>query len=204
MRLTIADHYLGFTPTTSHLKDCKFAGTDMWEVARLHRTRRRAAEYGGDYTETIVRLLCRTCGVVHMDHGESWGTQTTTTEQIGYGAKPQRCAGLWLHPGPVRYNHADSHEPELLYVTGSQTPPADHTDVIGIIGWERPFNGSRYGAVRWWAGLGVTEDGRARTLAPEDLTLKSRTAATRWVAEQHAAHLAAAQAAAEVAEAVRS
>jgi hypothetical protein len=203
MRFSISEQYFGFTPMTSHRETCSRSGTNLWEVSRIHRERLRSQETGGPYTETAIRMVCTECGVVHLDHGENWGTQGTTTREIGYGAKPIRCAGLWLHPGPI-YPYRDDTDPETYYATGSPERPTEPRDVIGIIGWYRPFNGSRHGAVRWWAGIGLTELGNARTTAPDDLVLKSKTAAARWVADQHAEHLAAAADAANVAEAAHA
>lgn len=200
MRFSISETYLGFVPMTSHRPTCSRAGTSLWEVARIHRERLRSQEAGGPRTETTVRMVCTECGVVHLDRGENWATTGTTTREIGYGAKPIRCAGLWLHPGPI-YPVRDGADPDAYYVTGSPERPADPRDVIGIIGSYQPWDGIRNRAVRWWAGVGLTELGNGRTLAPDDLVLKSKTAAAKWVADQHAEHLAAA--AARVAERTR-
>lgn len=182
-RLTIFDQYLGFTPIP-HKPSCSRAGTGMWEVARLHRTQLGPE---GPYTETVIRMMCTECGVVHLDHCRLSGTSTVTVAETGYGAEPIKAAGLWLHPGPVGNKRPRELAPELYYVTGSRKPPRDHSEVIGIIGWTRPWMGTRHGAVRWWAGLGITLKGSAVTLAPETPRLRSRTAAARWVAQQHAA-----------------
>lgn len=190
MHLSISDHYFGFVPLDGHRKTCSRFGTALWEIAHLRRERLRSEEAGGDVVETITRTLCSECGVVRLEHGDSGGSETTNVDRIGYGAKPQRCAGLWLHPGPLwGWAEVDAHGPEAYYVTGSPTTPATRDDVLGQVGWFK----TRRGAVRWYAAYGLTKAGHMGR-RPDPNEFKSRTAAAKWVAEQHGAELAAAAA----------
>lgn len=191
MRFTIADHYFEFVPMTGHQKTCSRYGTAVWEVARHRRERMRSEEDGGDFTELTTRTLCSECGVVRLEHSDGESYETTHVDRIGYGSKPQRCAGLWLHPGPLWGRHElDQLGPEAFYVTGSPSRPTTREDVIGQVGW---FKTPR-GAVRWYAGYGLVSDSRVGRLkkVPSSNEFKSKTAAVKWVAEQHATELAAA------------
>lgn len=137
MRFTISDHYFEFVPMDGHRKTCSRYGTALWEVARLRRPRLRSEKDGGDTTEITTRTMCTECGVVRLETGEDGEYhETTSVDRIGIGAKPSRCAGLWLHPGPLWGWHAyDELGPERFFVTGSPDRPTRREDVIGSVGW---------------------------------------------------------------------
>ncbi|MFC6885261.1 MULTISPECIES: hypothetical protein [Actinomadura] len=189
---SIGELYFDFAPLDDHRPTCSRAGTALWEVARLGRSRLRSQESGGDYTETTLRMLCRECGVVRLERGEGLIHELTNVAQIGYGGKPSRCAGLWLHPGPLfGYRELDELGPETFYATGSATAPTAREDVIGTVSWYK----TERRATRWSAGYRLTEYGNAARV-PNPNHFSSKTAAARWIAEQHAAELAAGKAAA--------
>lgn len=192
----ISEQYFGFVPMATHKEACRWAGTNVWEVTKHEVCRRRTEEDGGDYTDTTIRMICRDCGVVQMDVGQINTWQSSNITAIGYGSKPLRRGGLWLHPGPARIM-AESAQlgPETYYVTASDQAPRTLADAIGIVGWHREWRGSGWGPVRWLAGYGLTEYGSPA----EDLGQKhkSLTAAVHRIADRHATELAAAVAPAQ-------
>lgn len=186
MHLSIGDHYFAFQPPVEHEQDCSLHGTGMWEVTRLKRDHSVLAP-DGSRDETITRLVCRQCGVVHIEtaHG-STSFEFTSVDRIGYGAKPKRSCGLWLHPGPYfELSFTDDRGPEMYYVTGGDEPPFSPDVVIGVVGWKL---GQR-GGLRWYAGYGLSEGKYGfhvtRNADPDDF--KSQRAAVQWVVDQHAA-----------------
>lgn len=190
MSLSISDHYFGFQELAEHAADCPLHGTNMWEVTRL-RQDNSVLQPDGSRDETTVRLVCGKCRVVHLEtaHG-STSSELTSADRIGYGAKPQRSCGLWLHAGPhMPLSFTNDRGPEVYYLTGSNEPPTSPDDVIGMVGWA---SGQR-GGIRWWAGYGMHE-GRhgVHVERTADNDFKTRTAAVQWVVDEHAAAQASA------------
>lgn len=184
MHLSIGDHYFSFHPPVDHTIECPLSGTNMWETALLRRDHSVLAP-DGSRDETVIRLLCRKCGVVHLQTfvggGDSW--EFTHVSKIGYGATPQRSCGLWLHPGPLFAIFTEDRGPEAFYITGGDEPPTSPEDVFGVIGWK---TGPR-GGVRWWAGQGLREGKygcHVERSAEGDF--RSRQAAVQWVVDAHA------------------
>jgi hypothetical protein len=163
--------YFDYTPVAGHLEGCRFRGTDTWEV-----TRHTWESFDGERVEETIRLACHDCGVVHF-RGPSDGIgsqETTHADQVGYASKPERTAGVWLHPGP-RIWYGDDRGPLAYFVTASKVPPHRPEDVIGKVGWSL---GPR-GGVRWGAGIGATDHGAVVRAAEQ--TWPSRRAAVAWV-----------------------
>ena len=170
--------YFDYRPVAGHLEGCRFHGTDTWEVTRHTRE-----SFSGERYEETIRLACHECGVVHF-RGPFEGPgsfETTHADQVGYAGKPERVAGIWLHPGP-RIWYGDDRGPQVYLVTASKEPPRRPEDVLGKVGWTL---GSR-GGVRWSAGLGCT--GHGTVLRGAEQTWTSRRAAVAWViaAAEHA------------------
>jgi hypothetical protein len=173
---SIREEYFEYSSAAGHAEGCPKRDTDDWEV-----TIRRRAQYNRP-DEVVVRLLCRTCGVVaYLEGGES--SEHTSTARSGYGAPSEKCGPVWLHPGPCPAYHLQPG-PWEYFVTGSSQPPADESEVIGYIGHCR----TKRGAVRWQAGYGYRRGGIERQ-APDLFT--SKRAAARWVTEQQQAAAAA-------------
>lgn len=169
----IATQYFGFRSPAGHALACPLRGTDTWDV-----TAHRHEPYGRDTTVTTIRLLCRTCGTVLFERFEGGlSFEYSSTKETGYGSRPSKVAGLWLHAGPTFWSR-DDRGPTAFYVTRDKDIPLAETDVLGVVGWSL----TRRGAVRWWAGLGCRPHGGVETSA--GIEFASRTAAVRWLADQ--------------------
>lgn len=192
------DPYVDWKPFAAHADGCKRTGWDVREHRIEHISGRR---------EIAVRAICAEtggCGRVFELHvslaadrdpetedlrsGEGWSSGGV--DLIGYGTKPQRVGGVWLHAGPPIAGWARDEGPEWWYVTRSATPPTGRAGTLGKVFALRK-NG-RMIKSRFGGGAGWKRDRYDVELLREirdDLT--SRTAAARWV-EQRAAELAAA------------
>lgn len=152
-----------------HFQGCKSA--PLWEVA--HHTE---LSFQGEFRRRTFRLVCRTCGAAYLeafDH-DSVSFHGTTVQQIGYGAPAVRLPNtgwaLWAHPG--RRLFYDDPEPEVYLVTASKQPPAEESEVLGAIGWQRGPRGGN--AWRAYVGYNPTSE--------QSPTLKTRRAAAVWLA----------------------
>jgi hypothetical protein len=167
---TINELYFGYSPAAYHIQGCPRHGTDTWDVTRFTR-------FGthDEVAETVIRLACDKCGLVAFTSfdGERT-TETTHADVIGFGRKPEKVAGLWLHAGPPFWYGDD--RPERYYVTTTKDRPQRPEDAAGLVAWSA---GPR-GGVRWQAGLGLTERGAGRQGAGRDFP--SRRAAVEWIA----------------------
>lgn len=182
LRRSIHEQYFGFRPVAGHMPDCPLYGTNMWEV-----TKHRTESLVGEPVEVTIRMICRKCGIVQSETGTGEASAGTFTEAIGYGCRPMRSFGLWLHPGPAY--RFDDRGPESYFVTGSPDPPANESEVIGVISrYQTPRD-----ATRWRGGYGYRTGGGVDQA--ED-GISSRNKAVHWVADQHAAVQAAVAAAA--------
>jgi hypothetical protein len=131
LSLGISTHYFGFRPLAAHAEGCPHHGTDVWEVT-VHRDTR----FNGEVRETVIRLACHDCGVVHMEtvDGEPGTTETTSGAEIGYVAQPERVAGLWLWTGP-RMFYRDQAGPMAFYVTETKKRPRRRAETVGVVSW---------------------------------------------------------------------
>jgi hypothetical protein len=175
--------YFGYRPVAGHLPECSRAGTDVWEATRFTWD-----GLDGETRETTFRFACLECGVVAFQSfdGAVSGLEHTHATEIGYGTRPERVAGLWLHPGP-RIWHGDERGPTAYYVTRGKDRPRQPADVAGMTGWHL----GRRGGLRWSAGLGATDYGTVQTSAGQDFA--SRRAAVAWIAAQLADEAGAGQ-----------
>jgi hypothetical protein len=167
----IDDLYFRYRSVAGHLEGCSRRGTDVWETTRYVRERYP------DGTETVIRSACRECGVVAFERTDSdMSHETTHASQVGYGSKPEKVLGHWLHPGPGIW-YGDDRGPTVFFVTATKEPPTRPEDVLGKVGWNL---GPRHG-LRWSAGLGCTDHGTV--LRGAEQTWPSRRAAVAWVIE---------------------
>jgi hypothetical protein len=166
--------YFGFRPVAGHMPECSRAGTDTWEATGFTHS-----GPDGEIRETTLRFACHECGVVAFESldGPMPSLEFTHATEIGYGSRPERVAGLWLHPGP-RVWHGDGRGPCAFYVTQGKDRPREPGDVAGLAGWHL----GKRGGVRWSAGLGLTDHGTVKTAAGQEFT--SRRAAVTWIAAQ--------------------
>lgn len=167
---TIEALYFGYQPAAGHLDGCPRRGSDTWDVTRYTRL-----SFDGQARETVLRLACGQCGVLHFCSFDGESTETTHASVLGFGRKPEKVAGLWLHAGPPLW-YGDDRGPLSWYVTVTRDRPQRPEDVAGVVGWS---TGPR-GGIRWRAGIGVTEYGNAREAAGQDFA--SRRAAVAWIA----------------------
>lgn len=168
---TIASLYFEYEPMPWHEPGCSRAGSDQWQVTRY-------TYYGilVEHEETTLRFMCGQCGAaVLLSLKGIPEPEFSDIATLGFGSKPERVSGLWLHPGP-RLWPGEEHGPSSFYVTRTKDRPRDPEDVAGVVGWEL---GPR-GGVRWRAGLGANEYGGAKTVA--DGPFSSRRAAVTWIA----------------------
>lgn len=181
---SIGRQYFSYEPVGGHTNDCTQGPGSRWDVATY-------IEYGfGDQDQDVrhenIRLTCTECGAVkfyrtgHPDYGPGLKIDRTSTAELGFGAAPERVAGVWLWPGPLAL-YAEKHGPESYLVTAYKVRPSSPGAVVGLVGWARNLARSN-GAIRWYAGLGCTEWGSIKEAAPDHFT--SRTAAAKWLAGQ--------------------
>jgi len=169
---SIDDLYFGYTPVADHLEGCRFRGTDVWEVTRHTE---HVPSWSDRQPEITLRLACHECGAVTFRISDGEGSfETTHADQVGYAGKPEKVAGVWLHPGP-RIWYGDERGPARFYVTATKDRPRQPGDVLGMVGWSL----GRRGGVRWGAGVGCT--GHGTVLRASEQTWTSRRAAVAWV-----------------------
>jgi hypothetical protein len=134
------------------------------------------------YEKTMVRIVCASCGMVHLISGEADRT-TDSTRAYGYGQAPRTVAGLFLYPGEpyLHYGRLATDEPHDFLVTARKVARVEQADVVGQITQGR---GTR-GAVRWTACAGPDPDGpygygRIRWTHADD-GHRSVAAAAKWI-----------------------
>jgi len=174
--LNIRVLYFEFKPVARHQQNCPNAGTNTWET-----TRYTWDAFTGETRRTVFRFACHACGMVAFEavDGEMTSQEWTHASQVGYGSKPEKVAGLWLHPG-ARLMAGDDQGPREFYVTRTKDRPTTPDEVTGVVAWHF---GKRMG-VRWSAGFGLTGHGTAAKVAGIDF--RSRHAAVAWIAGQAA------------------
>lgn len=206
---SVLDSYLGWEQL-QHLADC---ARPSWEVGirdekvyrpcgfgeppLRHACPDEGCEHGNDFVQTVVRVVCRSCGAAHVITGErtpDTGRTDTSTRHLGYGLPPRRVAGLLLWPGQpwLPVGRAADAEPHDFVVTGPDAAEVTEATVVGQITQGR---GKLGGLV--WTALAVADpqgpygfgqrvrwahanDGRLRGGRP----LRTVGAAARWIADR--------------------
>lgn len=146
------------------------------------------------FTETVVRIVCRSCGVAEVitgEHTEDTGRSTTSTKRLGYGLPPRRIAGVLLWPGDPWLNvfREETGEPHDFLVTRPGVKQVTKDVVVGQITQGR----GKRGAVIWAANAVQTPDGPYGTglgrinWAQAQDGLKTVAAAAKWVSAELAA-----------------
>lgn len=190
----------------AHRRDC---AKPVWEVDQQTvfeewRPRRGGPEHAcsngecghrDHYDRITVRVLCRSCGAVHLISGEEYTTQTTTTARTGYGQQPKRVAGLWLYPGPPLLELRDYTSPGAYLCSREKADRLTEEDIVGVVTEAR----GKRGATVWHAAIGPDFHPPARGLSGYATWAKnsgekpftSVTAAAKWVAAELGADAAA-------------
>lgn len=177
----ISSLYFDYRPAGWHLAGCAAAVSNRWEVTEY--------TWQPSYipkSEHTIRLFCPECGAAMFF---SWQEndeadkptverEQTRAEHIGYGSKPERVAGLFLHAGPPLLC---GQGPDAYYLTRTKDRPRARGDVAGMVGQKR----GRRGGIRWVAGIGCGELGGIERAADGDFA--SKAAAVKWVAGELAA-----------------
>lgn len=205
---SVQETYLGWEELT-HRKGCARTGFEVSvrrndDALRYHsglaheeRVEHRCKDgYCGHrtkFSETVVRIVCRSCGVAEVITGEDTedtGRTTTSTKALGYGLPPRRLAGLLLWPGDpwLSIGRANAAEPHDFLVTRPGITRVTKEDVAGQITQGR----GKRGAVTWTAAAIPREEGpygmfdRIRWAQVQD-GLKTLAAAAKWTAAELAA-----------------
>lgn len=192
---TVRDLYLGWSDL-AHGQDCP---VPVWEpqlridqglrgrlLARTegHACPAEECDHDSVYRRFTIRLVCRSCTVVHVIHGEDVGITATTTPAYGYGQQPRELEGLWLWPGEQTLPGRDE-EPRDYLITRTPHAPTRPSDVAGTI--------SRYRTtgyhVRWQASAiadptGPYGDDQLRWARRQN-ELRSVEKAAAWIAVQY-------------------
>lgn len=189
--------HLGWRPF-QHRDGC---ARPVWEVDQQAETDARRDRRGGGhscpaedcghhdhYDKVTVRLLCRSCAMVHLISGEERSSTMTTTASTGYGQPPKKTGGLWLYPGPPLL-HWPSAGPSGYLCSRKHVERLAPEDVVGALGEGR---GPR-GAVTWSAGAlptwkpSVTGSGTfplPTWTKGADAQFRTVAAAAKWVKAQ--------------------
>ncbi|MGW7201074.1 hypothetical protein [Streptomyces chryseus] len=197
--MSVQDTYLGWR----HLEHAPACKRPEWGVDVREDDYALRENYGGPghgcpiddcghanrYTQTTVRIVCRSCGTAHVLDGENVQTTTTRTEHLGYGLPPRKVAGLHLWPAEpwLYFGRSASDEPHDFLVTSERVDRVTEADVVGQITQGR---GKRGGIV--WSAAAVPSprgpygDGRASGVAYAQLAdgLRTVPAAAKWIAAQ--------------------
>jgi hypothetical protein len=205
--ISALDTYLGWEQPQHH-EGCKRPAWDVavrredrvsryhWrgEPPLKHTCPEEDCGHGNTFGQTMVRIVCRSCGAARVVTGEDTpdtGTTTTSTQVLGYGLAPRQAAGLLLWPGQPWLNLGRALDDErhdfVVTRTGVRQVTADA--VVGQISQGR---GGRGGVV--WTALAVPDpegqfgygqhvrwahanDGRGRGGS----ALRTVAAAARWI-----------------------
>lgn len=205
---SVQETYLGWEELT-HRKGCARPGFEVSirrndDALRHHSglAHEERVEHGCEgaycghrntFTETVVRIVCRSCGVAEVITGEETedtGRTTTSTKWLGYGLPPRRMAGLLLWPGDpwLSIGRAESPEPHDFLVT---RPGVRHVTKEEVTGQITQGRGKR-GAVMWTASAVQSKDGpygafdRIRWAQVQD-GFKTLAAAAKWISAELAA-----------------
>ncbi|MGI5443796.1 hypothetical protein ACQEV4_42590 [Streptomyces shenzhenensis] len=150
--------------------------------------------HGSSFDQTVVRLVCHSCGTAKVIYGEKTedtGITDTSTRWLAYGLPPRTAAGLLLWPAHPWFDFGRAHDPDPydFVVTRARVRKVTADAVVGQLALSRGKLGGRvwtalavpdsegpYGAgqlLRW----AHANDGRGRGGAP----LRNVTAAARWI-----------------------
>ncbi|MEU9535855.1 hypothetical protein AB0D00_26550 [Streptomyces sp. NPDC048213] len=190
----IAAH-LEWQPLT-HGRDC---AKPVWEVdqqtmfgalrsryeGREHSCPNEECGHGDRYDRITVRVLCRSCGTVHLINGEEQHIVTTTTVRTGYGQPPKKVAGLWLYPGPPLLHLRDYDSPGAYLCSREKVDRLSEKDIVGSITEGR----GKRGRTVWHAAIGPNFYPPSRGLSGYAVWAKntgekpftSVTGAAKWV-----------------------
>ncbi|MFJ6889872.1 hypothetical protein ACIQRC_34200 [Streptomyces californicus] len=138
----IAAH-LGWQPF-GHRADC---AKPVWEVDQQTQSDRLRPRYEGmehacpneecghraHFDQITLRVLCRSCGIVHLISGEEYTTRTTNTVRTGYGQPPKKVAGLWLYPGPPLLDLRGYDSPGAYLCSRQKVDRLSEKDIVGSI-----------------------------------------------------------------------
>ncbi|MER6314422.1 hypothetical protein ABT237_11710 [Streptomyces sp. NPDC001581] len=181
----------------AHRPDC---AKPVWEVdhqivSDKRRPRRGGPEHGcpndecghrDHYDVITVRVLCRSCGTVHLIGGEEYTRRTTTTARTGYGQTPKRVGGLWLYPGPPLLDLSwEASDPGAYLCSREKVDGLSEENIVGAITEGR----GKRGATVWHAAIGPDFHPPARGLSGYATWAKnsgekpftSVSAAAKWV-----------------------
>lgn len=188
------DAYLGWTEL-QHADDCSKPSwaVDSRTEYNLFRPRHDGAEHRcpneecdehrPQYSETTVRIVCRSCGVARLLKSEDESLTPSSAGELGYGQQPRKVAGLYLWPSaPILFSLDDS--PYEFLVSRKRVERLREEDVAGWIGRRRgPRGGNLYSAAAGPGDRGPYGSGRLRwTTVLTDL--RSIAAAAKWIAAQ--------------------
>ncbi|MFF3958773.1 hypothetical protein ACFYY1_37055 [Streptomyces sp. NPDC001890] len=183
----------------SHRPDC---AKPAWEVAQQAKSDALRVRRGGPehscpneecghrdhYDRITVRVLCRSCGTVHLISGEEPTTRSTTTASTGYGQPPKRMGGLWLYPGPPLIDVSwEKSGPGAYLCSREKVDRLSEGDIVGVISEGR----GKRGATIWSAAIGPDFRPAGYTIWAKnsgDKAFATVAAAAKWVtAELNAA-----------------
>jgi hypothetical protein len=201
------DTYLGWEKPQHH-EGCK---RPSWDIGIREDESRARYQYRGDdpikhscsqedcghrntFAETVVRIVCKSCGAARVITGEKTsdtGETVTSTTYLGYGLAPRQAAGLLLWPGHpyLDFGRIGSEEPHDFVLTRARVKQVTEDTVVGQITQSR----GKLGGIVWTAlavpdpkgqyGYGQrirwvhANDGRGRGGTP----LRTVPAAARWI-----------------------
>lgn len=199
---TVQSTYLGWEQP-EHLAGCK---RPVWHVdfrtepeefrgrhdGEAHACANDDCQHGDRYPRTTVRVVCISCQAAVVIEGEHAGVSRgmTANTTCGFGLPPRRLAGLLLWPGEpfLDFGRLRSDEPYDFLVTGLGVKAVTRENVVGVIMQTR----GKRGAVTWSAAVGPRDSKYLRgridwsRRSGDDVTLRSVTAAARWVAANQA------------------
>lgn len=197
---TVQSTYLGWEQP-EHMAGCKKPAwsvdfrTDPEEFRHrhdgtAHACRNEDCQHGDRYPRTTVRIVCLSCQTAVVIVGEDCHTSRgpTAATTHGYGLPPRRVAGLLLWPGEpfLDFGRLRSDEPYDFLVTRTGVLRVTRADVVGVVMQTR----GKRGGVTWTAASGPRDNKYARgrldwaRYSGDDATLRSVTAAAKWVAAQ--------------------
>ncbi|MFC8676716.1 hypothetical protein ACFUEN_29025 [Streptomyces griseorubiginosus] len=169
------------------------SGGHMGEIVK-HACTDEFCTHRGTFDQTVVRLVCKSCGMAQVISGEKTedtGISDTGTKWLGYGLKPRQAVGLLLWPAEpwLSFGRGVSDEPYDFVVTRAKVKTVTEDTVVGQITQGRgkhnglvwtalavPDPAGRYGAgqrLKWVHA----NDGRGRGGTP----LRTITGAARWI-----------------------
>lgn len=201
---TVQSTYLGWEQP-EHFEGCKRPvwnvdfRTDPEEFRKRHEGDAHACandecQHGDRYPRTTVRVVCTSCQAAVVIVGEDCHTSRGRTANTthGFGLPPRKLAGLLLWPGEpfLNFGRLSTDEPYDLLVTRPGVKRVVRADVVGVIMQTR----GKRGAVTWSAAVDPRDSKYLRGRidwsrhSGDDATLRSVTAAARWIAARLAEH----------------